>query len=203
MLQAHASARVPTKRECREGTEGRESEHMISRLLRSRICDWLFSAVLLVQVIVCFYIGLGSIVWLVSVCKAGVADRLGVTESVPLFVALGSGPFVATAAGAAWLLVGILRRRTLFIQYATFIAANALILFLPGSLGFFDTPMHDLALLVGSHGRFGCQAVPPDLINEETFAAFLTIPTVLTAGLHFLLTVLRTTKCGGASSGKS
>lgn len=46
------------------------------------------------------------------------------------------------------------------------------------SLGWLSTPMHDIALFFGSHGRFGCRS-PEYWITEDTAPWMLSLPVII------------------------
>lgn len=88
--------------------------------------------------------------WLVSVF----ADGFG-----SVWATLPPIAFVATAAMAILLLLRAPRRRLSWsLAVYTVLAGAALYL----AFEFFVSPMHDVALAFGSHGRFGCRVVGPE-----------------------------------------
>ena len=63
------------------------------------------------------------------------------------------------------------------------------------SFGWFRTPMHDLALSLGSHGRWGCSVVNSDgshayLIRDATVPWLLFVPIIVGTVVHAMLTRL-------------
>lgn len=53
------------------------------------------------------------------------------------------------------------------------------------SFGYFKTPMHDIALFFGSHGRFGCRRLHAYFFTDATVPLFLFVPPLVIGIIYF------------------
>lgn len=95
-------------------------------------------------------------------------------------------PFVATLVVGRWLPKAAAELGFLVSVFASLLA----------SFQFFSGAMHDLGLLFGSHGRWGCQDLSEDgssayLLNERSVPLLLFVPAILATAYPLLVTAPR------------
>ena len=98
-------------------------------------------------------------------------------------------PFLAMLCGVIVTRHLLLRTRVPTWTYVLLLAVTGLAI--PYSLIWFSNPMHDIALLFGSHGRWGCSTINEDgsphyLIRDDTVALMLFAPVALATIAHWV-----------------
>lgn len=100
-------------------------------------------------------------------------------------------PYAATIAFGQRLRQHVTRRPERSWAHAWFLGLALLALF--RSFSWFQDPMHDIGMALGSHGRWGCGVVDDDgspyyTLRDDTVPFILFVPVVLVVALHGLVT---------------